>query len=360
MTIQLAIFGYGFIATAHAEGLAQLPNGRLRTVCGPNLAKASAFAQRFNIPNVTTDPQMVLTDPQIAAVIIDTPDEAHAPLAILAAQHGKHIFCEKPLATSLATAQAMVEAAEQAHVRTLVGFSNRWNPTFQHVHQLINAGSLGRIHHVHAQSFNASLLSNYPAFTWRTDPQRTGSGVLGDLGAHAIDLIHYLLGPITAVCASLRTQQPILYDRETGLQHTAAVDDEALLLIRLGNDIEGTIALSRLGAEYSDFPIGHRQFLIGGSHGAVTYENGYARLYHPNHQWEELPSDRPPAGQDHATFLAQGTARILHTFLQAIEQQADLPPTFRDGLRCQAVLDAAIRSSHTHAWENILQVHKSR
>ncbi|MCL5946393.1 MAG: Gfo/Idh/MocA family oxidoreductase, partial [Chloroflexi bacterium] len=218
MTIRLGIFGYGFIATAHAEGLAHLANGTLRTVCGPNLAKATAFAQRFNIPNATIDPHAIVTDPHIDAVIIDTPDDAHAPLAILAAEHGKHIFCEKPLATSLTDAQAMTEAAERAHVRTLVGFSNRWNPTFQHVRQLIAAGVLGHIHHVHAQSFNASLLGDRPSFTWRTDPQHTGSGILGDLGAHAIDLIHYLLGPITAVCASLRTCQPLLYDRQTSLQ----------------------------------------------------------------------------------------------------------------------------------------------
>ncbi|MCL4541079.1 MAG: Gfo/Idh/MocA family oxidoreductase, partial [Chloroflexi bacterium] len=278
---------------------------------------------------------------------------------ILAAEHGKHIFCEKPLATSLTDAQAMTEAAERAHVRTLVGFSNRWNPTFQHARQLIAAGVLGHIHHVHAQSFNASLLGDRPSFTWRTDPQHTGSGILGDLGAHAIDLIHYLLGPITAVCASLRTCQPLLYDRQTSLQHTAAVDDEVSLLIQLDKDIEGTITLSRLGAEYADFPIGHRQLLIGGSHGAIAYENGHARLYHPNHRWEELPSDRPAEGLDHATFLAQGTARILQTFLQAIEQQTDLPPTFHDGLRCQAVLDAAIRSSRRRAWENVVQPDRS-
>ncbi|MCL4508082.1 MAG: Gfo/Idh/MocA family oxidoreductase [Chloroflexi bacterium] len=356
MTIGLGIFGYGFIATAHLEGLLRIPEFAVRAVCGPNPERARVFATRFGIPHVTTEPLDLLTQPGIDGVLIDTPDRSHATLALLAVQHRKHIFCEKPLATSFAEAVAMTEAADRAGLRTLVGFSNRWNPFFGHVHQLISAGQLGRIYHVHAQSFNTGLLGRQPPFTWRTDPGRTGTGILGDLGAHTIDLLHFLLGPIEEVCASLRTCKPTLYDPETGAAHAAAVDDEALLLIRLRGGIEGTIALSRLGAEFSDFPVGHRQLLIGGEAAAVTYENGAGRLYRPDHTWELLPSDQPPEGLDHADYLARGTERILRTFLEEIQSGTDVGPTFRDGLRCQAVLEAAEDSARTHSWEPVTSV----
>lgn len=350
MTIGLGLFGYGFIAGAHMEGLQRIPEFRVHTVCGPNLERARAFAARYAIPNVVSDPESLLGQRQIDAVLIDAPDRVHAPLVLAAAAHGKHIFCEKPLAASLDEARTMVDAVRQADVRTLMGFSNRWNSLFLEVRDLLAAGRFGTVYHVHSQNFNTGLLGPRPAFTWRTDPARTGSGILGDLGAHAVDLIQFLLGPIKEVCASLRTCRSPLYDPMTGQEHPATVDDDVNLLLRLANGAEGTLALSRLGAVYSDFPIGHRQLLIDGSAGGMAYANGEARLYQPDHSWQTLPGETVPAGMPHAEFLARGTERILRTFLEAIQTGRDRPPTLEDGLRCQAVLHAAEVSSHQRCW----------
>ena len=350
VAIGIGLFGYGFIAGAHLAGLRRIPEFQVETVCGPHVDRAQAFAQHYGIPTVTTEPEEVFRHPRVEAVIVDTPDRYHAPLTLAAAQHGKHIFCEKPLATTLADAQAMVEAAQKAGVRTLMGFSNRWNPMFRRVHDMIAAGELGTIYHVHSQNFNAGLLGDRPRFSWRTDPERTGTGILGDLGAHAIDLIQYLLGPIAEVCASLRTCVPTLYDPASGTTHKAVVDDDVNVLIRLRGGAEGTIAMSRLGAAYSDFPVGHRQLLIDGSRAGLAYANGEARLYKPDHSWETLPTDTPPPGLSHEEFLARGAEPIMRSFLEAITTGRDLSPTLADGLRCQAVLDAAVVSSQRRCW----------
>lgn len=350
MSIGLGLFGYGFIAEAHLEGLRRIPEFQVHAVCGPNPERARAFAERYGIRTTVTEPEELLNLASIDAVLVDAPDRAHAPLVLAAAAHGKHIFCEKPLAASLAEAQAMVAAARRANVRTLMGFSNRWHPLFLRVRDMLAAGELGTVYHVHSQNFNAGLLGPAPAFTWRTDPARTGSGILGDLGAHAIDLIQFLLGPITEVCASLRTCRTPLIDPLTGQEHEATVDDDVNVLLRLADGVEGTLALSRLGAAYSDFPIGHRQLLIDGSAGGLAYANGEARLYRPNHSWQALPGEVIPPGMPHAEFLARGTERILRTFLEAIRTGRDLAPTLEDGLRCQAVLHAAVVSSQQRCW----------
>ena len=113
------------------------------------------------------------------------------------------------------------------------------------------------------------------------------------------------------------------------------------------------MALSRLGAAYSDFPIGHRQLLIDGSHAGLAYANGEARLYRPDHTWEALETDSAPEGIAHAEFLARGTERILRTFLTAIQTGEDRSPTLADGLRCQAVLHAASESSRQRCWVDV-------
>ena len=243
----------------------------------------------------------------------------------------------------------MVEAAERAGVRTLMGFSNRWNPLFLRLRDMLERGELGTIYHVHSQNFNAGLLAERPRLSWRTEGP-LGTGILADLGAHAVDLIHFLLGPISEVCASVRTCRSPLYDPLTGQEHAATVDDDVNLLLRLANGAEGTMALSRLGAAYADFPIGHRQLLIDGSAGGLAYANGEARLYQLDHSWQALAGETTPAGMSHAEFLARGTERILRTFLEAIQTGQDLPPTLEDGLRCQTVLHAAEVSSRQRCW----------
>lgn len=348
--IGLGVFGYGFIAEAHLAGLQRIPQARVAGVCGPNLERAAAFARKWGIPFVTQSPDELLRRPDVDAVIVDTPDAAHHRLVMAAAMAGKHVFCEKPLATSLAQAREMVDAAHAAGVRTCMGFSNRWNEGFRFVRALIQSGELGEIYHVHAQAFNPGLLGPRPSFSWRTDDAQAGAGILANLGAHMIDLVRFLVGDVSAVCASLRTCVPVLYDPPTGEPRAHKLDDDVVLLLRLSSGAQGTMSLSRVGSVHADYPIGHRQLLIDGSAAGIAFENGRMLLYR-GRQPIELPGDeRHDDGGDHLAFLAQGTEKIMRTFLASIEQGVDLGPTLVDGLRCQEVIEAAITSSREGCW----------
>jgi predicted dehydrogenase len=145
----------------------------------------------------------------------------------------------------------------------------------------------------------------------------------------------------------------VLYDAATGQPHRAVVDDDVNVLLKLANGCEGTLALSRLGAVYSDFPIGHRQLLIDGSAAGIAYANGEARLYRPDHSYDKLPVAEVPAGLDHAAFLAHGSEPIMRTLLQAITTGKDAGPTLHDGLACQAVIHAAQQSSQARGWVSV-------
>lgn len=348
--IGLGIFGYGFIAQAHMAGLRRIPQAKVVGVCGPHRERATAFAATWDIPFVTSDPEELLRRRDVDAVIVDTPDAAHHPLVVAAAGAGKHVFCEKPLATSLARAREMVDAAHRGGVRTCMGFSNRWNDGFQYIRTLVRSGELGRIYHVHAQAFSPGLLGPRPGFSWRTDSAQSGAGILADLGAHMIDLVRFLVGDVAAVCAGLQTFVPVLYDRQTGEPREHRLDDDVALLFRLASGAQGTMALSRVGSVHADYPIGHRQLLIDGSAAGLAFENGRMLLYR-GRQAIELPGDeRHDGGGDHLAFLAQGAEKIMRTFLASIEQGVDLGPTLRDGLRCQEVIEAALASARAGRW----------
>ena len=348
--LKLGVFGYGFIAGVHVDALHHVEGVEVAAVCGPRAAGVAAFAHARGIAQTFSDPDAMLARDDIAAVLVDTPDVTHYDLVMRAIRAGKHVFCEKPLARTAAEAREMYAAARAAHRRTLVGFSMRWNATVNQMSALVAQDELGEIVHVHGQSFNAGLIrSERPRFTWRTDAARTGTGILGDLGAHYVDLTHYLLGPIAEVCADLRTVISEVYDAE-GVAHPHRVDDDTVLLLRLARGAHGALAFSRLGSVNSDYPVGRRHYLIEGRKGGLLYENGQAWRYRPGQAGEPLAETHQTSGGGHADALLGGAIAQMETFIRAIREDRDIGPTFRDGLACQEVLDAAVASSLTRAW----------
>jgi predicted dehydrogenase len=348
--IGIGIFGYGFIANAHLAGLRRIPEAHVLAVTGPNHGRAESFASTWGIDHVTTDRDELLDLPGLDAVIVDSPDGTHHDIVVAAANAGKHIFCEKPLANSLVEAQSMADAVARAGVRSCMGYSNRWNPAFVHVRDMIHAGTLGTIHHVHAQAFNHGLVAARPRFTWRTDANRAKAGIVGDLGAHMIDLIRFLAGDFTDVCASLRTFTPTVYDPASGTAHPHRLDDDSLALFHLASGAQGTLSLSKLGWVHDDYPVGHRQLLIDGAVGGIAFQNGESYLFRGGPP-EKLPGDvRQDDSGDHLAFIASGTEKIMRTFLRSIDEGVDVGPTVVDGLRCQEVIDAMQRSSRESRW----------
>jgi predicted dehydrogenase len=380
--LRLGIFGYGFIADVHAEALAHLDTVTLAGVCGPRLDAAKGFAAKHGAARAFTNPDELLAQEDLDGVLVDSPDATHYDLVMRALRAGKHVFCEKPLARTVDEAREMYEAARAGKRRTVVGFSNRWRTLVNNMKEVIESGTLGEIVHVHAQSFNASLVrSDKPRFSWRTDAERTGTGILGDLGAHFIDLTHHLLGPITEVCADLRTVIPTVYDAE-GKPHPHQVDDDTIFMFRVARgsatgagpnsgsgggsglaagstgarDAHGTMGLSRLGSVHADFPIGRRHYLIDGTKGGLLFENDDAWVFRPDGTREPVPGDPPMAGSSHGGALLGGAMRQMETFLTSIREDRDISPTFAEGLQCQEVLHACVESSKTRAWHTVRQV----
>jgi predicted dehydrogenase len=351
--IGFGVFGYGFMAGAHLEALQGLPGTRTVAVCGPRLDRAQETAARFGAPLATQDPRAVLEHPDVDAVLVDTPDHTHYELVIAAARHGKHVFCEKPLATEIGQAREMAAAVESAGVRGMMGFSTRFSPVIQNVKRHLEAGAIGRPLHVHVQAFNAGLLAERPRWSWRTDRARAGTGILGDLGSHMIDLNHFLLGPTTEVMASMRTFIPELIDPQTGERHRHEVDDDTALLLRFASGAHGTLALSRVGSVHMGYPIGRRHYLIDGDKGGLLWENGVATLHPYKGEPVRLEGEPPLWEVDHHTFITGWARQNLEPFVEAIRSGADRAPTLRDGLLTQAVIDAAVRSAASGTWEKV-------
>jgi predicted dehydrogenase len=317
------------------------------------LERAQEVGARFGADLATREAEELLDYPGVDAVIVDTPDAFHYDLVMAAARRGKHVFCEKPLSPNIEHARAMVSAVERAGVRSAMGFSTRFSPLIQRVKHEIDAGTLGRIFHVHAQAFNAGLLADPPRWSWRTDKARAGVGIIGDLGAHLIDLNHFLLGPTIEVMASLKTFTPEVVDRETGERHPHEVDDDAALLVRFASGAHGTLALSRLGSVHMDYPIGRRHYLLDGSKGGLLWENGVATV-HPYRQPAYRLEGEPPLWEvDHHTFITGWARQNLEPFVEAIRAGVDRPPTLRDGLLAQEVIEAAVRSARSGRWERV-------
>lgn len=352
-TIGFGVFGYGFMGTAHLEALHAIPGARPVAVCGPRIDRAREVASQFNVPLATSDPAAVFEHPDIDAVIVDTPDAAHYALVMEAAAHGKHVFCEKPLAPDIEQARAMAATVQRAGLRSMMGFSTRFSPVIQEIKRLIDTEIVGQLYHVHVQSFNAGLLADPPRWSWRTDKARSGTGILGDLGSHVIDLNHLLIGPTTEVMASLRTFVPLLYEPETGASHPHEVDDDSTLLLRFAGCVHGSLSLSRLSTVDADYPIGRRHYLISGSKGGILWENGVA-TFHPLRGLPVRISGEPPLTEvDHHTFIVGWAKQNLLPFLEAIRSGTDRAPTIHDGLLAQEVIHAATCSAISGRWETV-------
>lgn len=354
--LRFGVFGYGMIADVHAEGLAHIDGVELIAVCGPREAGAREFAEKFSIGSVFTDPDQLLELDQIDGVLVDAPDAFHYDLVMRSIAAEKHIFCEKPLAITVEEAREMYEGARSANLRTVVGFSNRWNIAANNIRKRIEDDVIGEIVNVHGQSFNPALVrSDKPRFTWRTDARRTGTGILGDLGSHHIDLTHFLVADITDVSASMKTFTPQVFDND-GTPHAHDLDDDTTVLMQLANGAHGTLGLSRLGSVHSNYPVGRRHFIINGRKGGILYENGQGLLFLPGQEGEPIPGEPPTVDKGHGGQLLAGATRQMETFVQSVREDRPITPTFTEGLKTQEVLHAVVESSKNRSWVSVERV----
>jgi predicted dehydrogenase len=353
--LNLAMIGTGSIAKAHSNAFRQVGHFfdipyalNLRVVCGRDQGKLEAAAARWGWAETATDWRAVVGRPDIDVVDIAVPNALHAPIAIAAAQAGKIVLCEKPLATSLSEAETMADAMRA--VPSLVWFNYRRIPAVAFAKRLIDEGRIGQIYHYRATYLNQSGNDPSKATTWRYRRSEAGTGAAGDLLSHSIDSALYLNGPIAEL---------------TAMAHTFAsgrdVDDATLLLARFANGSVGTFEATRYGVGRRN----RKTFEINGSKGMLGFN-----LEEMN-QLEFLDATEPPnqqgvrnlsvTGPDHPysnNFWKPGHIigyehtfiTTLGDFLGTLNQPQPPHADLDDAVAVQRVLDAAERSAASRTW----------
>ncbi|OKJ74916.1 Gfo/Idh/MocA family protein [Streptomyces sp. CB02460] len=377
-TLGIGMVGYAFMGAAHSQGwrtaghVFDLPmRPALAAVCGRDRTAVEAAAGRHGWAAAETDWRALIARDDVHLVDICTPGDSHAEIAVAALEAGKHVLCEKPLANTVAEAEAMAAAARRAAARgrsAFVGFNYRRVPALAHARRLIEDGRLGALRHVRAVYLQDWLTDPASPLTWRLDKDRAGSGALGDLGAHVVDLAQYLAGePLVAVSALTETfvrERPRPAGPSGGLGGGAAaggtgpvtVDDAAAFTGRLASGALASFEVTRMAA-------GRKNALrleINGERGSLAFDlerlnelsfhdhtepaatAGFRRVLVTEPEHPYLEAWWPPGhtlGYEH-TFVHQARDVVC-----AIAGGAPDVPTFADGLQVQRVLAAVEESA---------------
>lgn len=370
--IGIGMFGYAFMGKAHTNAYKKISYlmypppaiPQLIAICGRNEPAVAEAARRYGYTKYYTDWCKMLADERIQLFDNGGPNNWHAEPCIAAAKAGKHIVCEKPLARNAAEAKAMLDAVNHAGVKHMAAFNYRFVPAIRQARLLIESGALGRLYHFRAAYLQEWIMPQYnlPAI-WRLDKNSAGSGTIGDIGSHIIDLARFLAGEIKSVSALTRT---FISERQTPDGQARAqvdVDDAFAATVEFENGAIGTLEATRVAA-------GHKNGLvleINGEKGSIRFDlerlnelqiyyvgaepketQGFRNVlvteeYHP---W--LSNWWPPGhiiGWEH-TFVHE-----LTHLLDCIVNNKSVAPygaTFEDGYRAAVVCDALAESAAKH------------
>ncbi len=369
--IGVGMLGYAFMGKAHSNAYKTIPYmmypppaiPRLVGIAGRNADAVAEAARRYGYERAYTDWRAMLEDDAIQLFDNGGPNDTHAEPSIAAAQAGKHVLCEKPLARNPEESKAMLDAVTTAGVKHMVAFNYRFVPAVRQIRNLIDSGALGQIYHFRAVYLQEWIMPHYGTpHIWRLDKSVAGSGALGDLGAHIIDLAHYLVGDIKSVAAMTRTFIP---ERPTGdgsRTATVDVDDAFVAAVEFENGALGTLEATRFAGGHKNGNV----FEINAEKGSVRFNlermneldvfwvddkpketQGFHNIsitegYHP--WWENWWPHGHIIGWEH-TFIHE----ITH-LLDCIVHDKDVGPhgaTFKDGYRADVICAAVLESAAT-------------
>jgi len=354
--LDIGVLGYRFMGNAHANAFARLPmffedapEVNREVIVGRDEAALADAADRLGFARTATDWRDVVDEVDVFYNL--GPNHVHAEPSIAALEAGTPTFCEKPLAPTLEDAEAMADAASGAGVPAGVAFNYRFVPAVQYAKRLIENGDLGELHHFRGRYLQDWLVDPAAPWSWRNDAEMAGSGALGDLGAHTVDLARFLVGDIAEVSGHLRTfvdERPVEDGSET---RPVTVDDAYSAQVDFENGVMGTLEASR-------FANGHKNdhtIEIEGSKGSLRFSlerlnelevlregsRGYETILVTDADDPYIDHWWPPGhviGWEH-TFVHED-----YEFLSAVAEGGDYEPSFADGLAVQRVLDAVERS----------------
>ncbi len=378
-TLNVGLIGYKFMGKAHSNAFRKMsmffnPSVKLamKAICGREESWVRESAAKFGWDSYETSWEKLIARKDIDLIDITAPSNVHKEIALKAAEAGKHIFCEKPLALSLSDAREMLAAAEKYKVKHQIGFNYRFAPAVQMAKKLIDEGKLGKIYHFRGLYLQDWIVDPEFPLVWRLDKDVAGSGSLGDLGAHIIDIARFLAGEFDRVMGISKTfieERPVV-GKMTGLSGKAqtsapkgkvTVDDATLFLAEFKNGALGSFEATR-------FAQGHKNamsFEINGSKGSLRFE--FERMNELQYYSSEDESGtqgfriiqctegvHPYAGAwwpvGHVIGYEHTFVHELYEFVEAIAHDKPAWPDFNDGVKCSQVLEAVELSVKTGGW----------
>jgi predicted dehydrogenase len=362
MTIEIGVLGHGFMGQAHSNAFERLPmffpDGpeiHRKTLIGLEEELVAEAAERLGFAETATDWREVVDD--VVVFYNLGPNHVHVEPSIAALEVGTPVFCEKPLAPTVDGAREMVDAAQSAGVPNGTAFGYRFVPAIQYAKRLIEAGELGEIHQFRGRYLQDWLVDPEAPWSWRLDADQAGAGALGDLGAHTIDLAHFLIGGIDRVSGHLETfveERPIDDGDET---RPVTVDDAFTAQIAFENGTIGTIEASR-------FASGHKNdhsITIHGSKGSLRFslerlneleilregDRGYQTVLVTDEDDPYIEHWWPPG---HGLGWEHAIVHENYEFLSAVAESGEFDPSFQAGYDAQQVIEAIAESDERNSW----------
>jgi predicted dehydrogenase len=347
----------------YLPALADHPIGRITAICGRDFERAEGVAASWSIPNVYKDWASMLDSGEIDAVIIAAPNETHYEVTMAALERGLPVLCEKPLGMNVAEAHEMADAARRRDAITMVPFTYRNMPTNQFVKQLIEDGYVGTPYHLNMRYFAGYARDG--AYAWRFDEERAGTGIIGDLGSHWLDMARWFLGEVTAVSAN----RSFFVDREPRPDGSSyvPVEDSAVISARFQSGALATLHVSAVCWEGTPFGQIH-ELDLHGSGGTLHAFNDWATVQYvlgvrsgepgpaqpldiPDSAWKGAPRERV---HDTYRHIFRRTETMTREWVTAISEGRHVSPDFDTGARVQELVEAAVVSASTDgSWQAV-------
>ncbi|KAF5992043.1 MULTISPECIES: Gfo/Idh/MocA family protein [Streptomyces] len=380
-TLGVAVVGFGWMGRVHTQAYARVPHHFPGLSLRPELVavadevpgRAEEAAAQYGFAAAHRDWREVAADPRVRAVSIAAPNFLHREIGLAMAEAGKHIWIEKPVGLTAEDARAVSDAVTKAGVQGTVGFNYRGAPAVAAARELIASGEIGTVTHVRIRLFSDYAAHPEGALTWRYERERGGSGVLGDLASHGVDLARFLLGEIEALTADTAIFLP-RRARPTGATagHTRATggelgpvenEDYVNCLLRFASGARGVLEACRVSVgEQNNYG-----FEVHGTKGAVFWD--FRRMGELGVSRGTSYQDQPvstvyvgPGDGEYAAFQP-GSANSMgyddlkvieaHHFLRSIAENTPYGATLADAVHSAAALDAMSRSAEQGAWVSL-------
>jgi len=371
--IGIGMLGYAFMGKAHTNAYLRMPvffypppaRPRLVAICGRNKQAVEDAARRYGYAKAVTDWRTLVKDPEVDLVDNGLPNSMHKDPCIEAVENGKHVLCEKPLALNHNEAREMLEAAEKAGVKHMTAFNYRFVPAIQLAREIISRGEIGKVLQFRAVYLQEWIMDPSFPLVWRLRKDVAGAGVLGDLGAHILDLARFLVGEISQVCGMTKTfidERPLPEDPSK--KGKVDVDDAFISMLKFSNGAIGSVEASRFCAGRKNY----ERLEIHGTEGTINFD--LERL----NELEIYKASDPVDEKGFRTILVSESVHPYYSkwwphghiigwehamvhevyhFIKCIVDDESVSPlgaTFRDGARNNQIMDAILNSSEQGRW----------